>query len=487
MEQFGLLIKTEYSNVDRLFALWQALNPDKWFVKSTVNKFLQDAIGLPPGSEITPETGLRPFHRDESGTLMTSADVRYPHKIGHTYPELQTWNYSPATYENKDFRANLNKTINELYGVSRRKLLDVASNLKGVTYLEDSLKALDYSFSIRFHKFAFGGEPFWIRVYLSQDGVKQNPSADLLTEVYNFSQKPEDAAGKLACSNCKVNQAQKIKCTANISITPVLLNLLKAGKDLASLAKADVLKFLQDRAYWRVFRGGKEVPQYELDPLDLEIIGATNDSTVFNDPTKAPILENFVKEPTISGGKDGALSPSLKQPVTVPPPPKPKIPKASLKINSSKPFKESLEADSVVLIDSSSLNLTPSKTKGIDNTQFYFTDGKNGEGNILFLLSVRRAEGQIVFNSNIDGCWGEEVHVPLANRFQGDKPSILVHDQGDGYEVFIDWKHVLWFEKRAKDKVAVSISYTVNSGQTSAWSAGLNVKVYHSMRAVFNH
>jgi hypothetical protein len=131
--------------------------------------------------------------------------------------------------------------------------------------------------------------------------------------------------------------------------------------------------------------------------------------------------------------------------------------------------------------------LTPAKTKGIDNTQFYFTDGKKGEGNILFLLSIRRAENAIVFNSRIDGNWGKEARVSLEGRFRTDKPSILVHDQGDGYEVFIDWKHVFWFEKRAKDKVAESIAYTVNNGQKSVWSAGLNVKVYSSMASLFNH
>ncbi|KAJ5408780.1 hypothetical protein N7509_002663 [Penicillium cosmopolitanum] len=467
-----------HCNADRLFALWQAKNPDKWFTESKVNAFLQDAIGLPPGSVITPETGLRPFHKDVEGTLMVSADVRYPHKIGHTYPELQTWKYKQPGYQNKDFQADLQTAINDLYGTSRKTLLDAGSKLKGVEVSEDSFKALDFSFSVRFRKYAFGGDPFWVRIYLSQDGVKQNPSSDKLTEVYNFSQKPQDEAGKLACANCKGNEKNGLKVNANISITPVLLNLLKLGKDLTSLNKDEVLKFLQDRVYWRVTRGGKG---------STSIIGATNDTTVFQDASKPPILSNFVKEPTISGGKDGALSPHLKQPVTIPPPAVPKIPKAALKINTNRKFKESLKADAVVLIDSNSLNLTPAKTKGIDNTQFYFTDGNNDDGNILFLLSIRRAENAIVFNSRIDNNWGKEVRVSLEGRFRTDKPSILVHDQGDGYEVFIDWKHVLWFEKRAKDKIAKTISYTVNDGQKSVLSAGLNVKVYSSMASLFNH
>ncbi|KAL2824308.1 hypothetical protein BDW59DRAFT_162646 [Aspergillus cavernicola] len=487
---FDPLFWLHHCNIDRIFALWQALNPEKWFVEGEVNDYFQEIIGLAVGDKISPETALRPFHKDTKGTVLTPNDVRWPYSLGYSYPELQTWKeeYAPNNFTSGALLDDLRKTINELYGVSRKTLVDAAAKLNGVEYLEDAVKSLDYAFSVRFYKYAFGGEPFWIRIYLSQDGATRNASLDLITEVFNFSQKPESASGKLACSNCKTNQLANIRSTANISITPVLLTLLKSGKDLSSLSKDDVLKFLQKRAYWRVFRGGKEVPRFELEPLALEIIGSTNDATNYHDPTKAPLLENFKPEPTISGGADGALDPSLKQPMTVPPPPKPDIPKAVLAINSSLPFKGTLEADSVVVIDSVSVDLTPAEdSHTIDNTQFWFSDGQSGDGDILFLLSVRRAEKQIVFNTHIDNTWGQEVRVSLENRFKGPAPSILIHDQEDGYEVFIDWRHVLWFEKRAKEKIARSISYTVNESQASVWSRELKVKVYPSMKALFQH
>lgn len=418
---------------------------------------------------------------------MTPKDVRYPYKLGYQYPELQTWNYKPDGYSSETFQADLRKTVNELYGMSRQQLIDATGNIKGVEYLEDGAKLSDYSFSVRYRKYALGGEPFWIRIYLSEDGHKHNPTTDLITELYNFSQKPEDSSGKLACANCKDNKKKNIKSTASVSLTPILISLLKTGKNLASLAKDDVLKFIRERAYWRVFKGGKELPSYLVDKLDLEIIGSINDSTVYNDATKPPKLENFKEEPTISGGAGGALNPKLLQPVTVAPPVVPKIPKAGLKVNSSLPFKETLKADGVVIIDSTSLNLTPAKTTGIDNTQVFFNEGKNGDGDILFLLSIRRAEKQIVFNTKINNAWGKEVRVPLENRFKGKNPSILVHDQGDGYEVFIDWRHVAFFEKRAEGKVAQSVSYTVNEGQSPVWSSDLKVKVYGSMKEVFHH
>ncbi|KAK4862915.1 hypothetical protein LT330_010745 [Penicillium expansum] len=485
---FDPIFWLHHCNIDRIFALWQALNPDKWFEKSKVNAFFQETIGLPDGAEITPDTELRPFHKDITGTLMKPKDIRWPYKLGYTYPELQTWNYKPEGYTSESFISTLRQTVNNLYGVSRKQLIDATNNIEGVDYLEDGSKSLDYSFSIRYRKYALdGGEPFWIRIYISQDGKTHNATQDLVTEVYNFSQKPEDKAGKLACGNCKDNKNKNIKSTASISLTPILIALLKSGKDLASLARDDVLSFIRSRAYWRVFKGGKEVPSYQVEALDLEIIGSTNDSTVYNDATKAPKLENFKEEPTISGGAGGALNPDLKQPVTIAPPVVAVIPKAGLKVNSSLPFKQALKPDGVVIIDSTSLNLTPAKTSGIDNTQIYLNEGKNGDGDILFLLSIRRSENQIVFNTKINNSFGKEVRIPLEKRFKGTTPSILIHDQDDGYEVFIDWKHALYFPKRAVGKVAQSVSYSVNAGQTPVWSSNLKVKVYDSMRGVFHH
>ncbi|KAL3477040.1 hypothetical protein BJX99DRAFT_270192 [Aspergillus californicus] len=487
---FDPLFWLHHCNIDRIFALWQGLNPGKWFEAGQANDFFQETIGLPPGAPISPKTELRPFHKDTKGTVFTPDDVRWPYTLGYSYPELQTWKeaYGPNAYSSETFLDDLRKSINQLYGVSRKALLDAASNLKGVEYFDDGVKSLDYAFSIRYFKYAFGGEPFWIRIYLSQDDAgTRNAHTDLITEVFNFSQKPEEKSGKLACSNCKTNKEQNIRSTANISITPVLVTLLKAGKDLGSLSRENVLDFIQKRAYWRVFRGGKEVPRYELDPLDLEIIGSTNDATNYNDPRKAPLLENFQPEPSISGGADGALAPNLKQPMTVPPPLKIDVPKAALPINSFLSFKEDLSDDSVVIIDSVSLNLSPGESTagGIDNTQFWFSDSETGDGNILFLLSIRRAEHQIVFNTCFNNTWGTEVRVPLDERFRDTQPSILIHDQGDGYEVFIDWRHLAWLKKKDRSKVARSISYTVNDGFSSVWASELKVKVFASMKEVF--
>lgn len=75
---------------------------------------------------------------------------------------------------------------------------------------------------MNFHtRYAFSGQPFWVKLYLAQEEGIQSPLTDLIAEGYNFSQKPE-LDGKVVCGNCKKGQKVRIKSTAYIPITPIL-------------------------------------------------------------------------------------------------------------------------------------------------------------------------------------------------------------------------------------------------------------------------
>lgn len=82
------------SNVDRLFAIWQALNvknKDNWFERS--DEQLQDdgTWSIKEGDTDTPQTPLAPFHKDTSGTYYTSDDIRDWMTLYYSYSELQPW------------------------------------------------------------------------------------------------------------------------------------------------------------------------------------------------------------------------------------------------------------------------------------------------------------------------------------------------------------------------------------------------------------
>jgi hypothetical protein len=56
--------------------------------------------------------------------------------------------------------------------------------------------------------------------------------------------------------------------------------------------------------------------------LELEIVGSTNDSKHYEDPTRTTEFDNFKAQPSISGGAEGAFNPDLHNRTPEPPLPK---------------------------------------------------------------------------------------------------------------------------------------------------------------------
>lgn len=120
-----LLIQTR--NVDRLFAIWQAIYPDSYTTSQS------DSYGTftnPPGGTEDVNTrmsiyayydtqltraALTPFHSDNSGTLYTSATARSIRSFGYSYPEIQDWGVSAS-----QLSANVRQAVNALYNDDAR-------------------------------------------------------------------------------------------------------------------------------------------------------------------------------------------------------------------------------------------------------------------------------------------------------------------------------------------------------------------------------
>ncbi|KAJ5822368.1 Concanavalin A-like lectin/glucanases superfamily [Penicillium robsamsonii] len=279
----------------------------------------------------------------------------------------------------------------------------------------------------------------------------QTPLTDLIAEVYNFGQKPK-LDGSSVCGNCTQGQKLRVKSTAYIPITPALYKLLRGERKLKSFTRDEVLAFIKKRAYWRVFKA--KLPRHKAEKLDLEIIGISNDTKHFINPTTPPVFENFKKEPTITGGADGALDPEMKKPKIDLPAPRPKRHRANLPLHGSLHLQQTLETDSVILLESSSVD--PDKPgDGIDMTRISITDAEN---DIIFHISIRRVQSQIIFNAKIGISWGPEERIDIDRRFNSeDDATILIHNQGGGFEASIDWVNTIWFAKRAQGRTPQSI------------------------------
>jgi tyrosinase len=122
---FDPIFYLHHCNVDRQLAMWQTLNPTKWF----------DNIGP---NDAGPKYRLEPFHKAD-GQVYTSDDVKDWTKLGYQYDNLEkrasrfqrvasTQQAMEASHE--DIQASIRHSVNMHLNVSRHAVLE-ASEVAG--------------------------------------------------------------------------------------------------------------------------------------------------------------------------------------------------------------------------------------------------------------------------------------------------------------------------------------------------------------------
>lgn len=96
-----------HANIDRLFAIWQAINPESYVIP-TVNTF--GSYAEPRGSVDTGDSDLLPFHSDNGTKFWTSRGVRSTRTFGYAYQDVVDWNISQAM-----LASNVRASVNRLY------------------------------------------------------------------------------------------------------------------------------------------------------------------------------------------------------------------------------------------------------------------------------------------------------------------------------------------------------------------------------------
>lgn len=101
---FDPIFWLHHCNVDRLFAIWQAIYPSSWIEPEET---AIETATIKEGEILTGETSLKPFHRNAAGDFWTSTTSRDVATFGYTYPEIQGG--TPASTR---------QAVNALYGSS---------------------------------------------------------------------------------------------------------------------------------------------------------------------------------------------------------------------------------------------------------------------------------------------------------------------------------------------------------------------------------
>lgn len=84
---FFIALLTDCRNVDRLWDIWQALNPDAYIIDKVASANEANFF-LAPNERLTGDTDLKPFYDASATNFWTSNGVKFATSFGYAYPEV---------------------------------------------------------------------------------------------------------------------------------------------------------------------------------------------------------------------------------------------------------------------------------------------------------------------------------------------------------------------------------------------------------------
>ncbi|KZS90427.1 Di-copper centre-containing protein [Sistotremastrum niveocremeum HHB9708] len=308
-----------HCNVDRQFAIWQALNSDSWF--EDPREQLADPEGnwsTPPGAIPTPEnTPLAPFHTDTAGTYWTSNDAREWLKYGYSYPELQQWlpKYRTGGRFNQElYKADIAKQVNALYSDTRQILLtrgpqSSRSSRGSAGHIVSSVEGHDYVVNVAYERFALAGLSFTIHIYIGQNTC--------VGTLYNFSTPAHTTGVNDGCENCRRQESGHALCTGQVPITSSLLKYVADdGVPLSSMEPEQVEAYLKKNLTWKITKAyGEDVPVSSIPSLEVSL--AVGTGCHYGDHSRLSKYHSYRVLPGCTEGRPGGY----RRPNPPPPPP----------------------------------------------------------------------------------------------------------------------------------------------------------------------
>ncbi|KAF3911030.1 Tyrosinase [Arthrobotrys entomopaga] len=252
-----------HCNVDRLFAIWQAIHfatsysGTSNYVKQQVNQ--GGTYGIPPGTVDTINTPLWPFIQD-NGSPYTSVQVQETAWFGYNYPEAQKYlsaNRDPNAgnvFTTQKYSNNVKAKVQKLYGgtvsssVSKRdvaKTSDPSLNSGLDKSLVNQNKYYEWRIELTTDKTALNGT-YYIHFFLGRPGkraskwtTQPNYVGDFV--VFTHSMQVDPNADPSMIDNT---------IGGNVPLTDAMTKHF--GANLTSLLPEDAAPFLIRNLRWRV-------------------------------------------------------------------------------------------------------------------------------------------------------------------------------------------------------------------------------------------
>ncbi|KAI8159016.1 hypothetical protein K4K49_005078 [Colletotrichum sp. SAR 10_70] len=349
ISSFDPIFWLHHANIDRLFAIWQAIHDKPSDPLTYVTTKPSDAnwgnfivkAGDPEGID----TPLAPFAQSSNGTeqkFWTSEGVRTTEVFGYAYPETQKARFPTpkdvineldrlygkmATFANimRSSSADLDNATQELQQRAKNHIkaergqlaaapeqqaplaqtngvhLPKERELKKLVGAEN--KYLEWLVNIKAEKAQLGGN-YVVHVFLGDvDDASPllYPTQHSHVGVFATFGQNENTA----CRNCQEGRARGQQITGQIPITLALVERYLAGM-VDSLTPEDVIPYLQKNLHWRVALVNGEVQDRQnVDNLLVSVV--TDEVTIPSNPSDLPVYApDVVVRPDCTTNRQGS-------------------------------------------------------------------------------------------------------------------------------------------------------------------------------------
>lgn len=160
---FDPIFWLHHTNVDRLYAIWMAINPGKLMAPLAHES---GTMSIPSGNNDNTDTPLWPFTSDATGTVYTSSSIYELSTFGYTYPEIGDWSQTVES-----LRSNVTAQVNAKYDPN--SIFRNAPSVRRRDGFMPGQETVEWSVSISVSKFGLAGAHFAIRLFLGT--VPSNP------------------------------------------------------------------------------------------------------------------------------------------------------------------------------------------------------------------------------------------------------------------------------------------------------------------------
>ncbi|KUJ21549.1 Di-copper centre-containing protein [Mollisia scopiformis] len=267
-----------HANVDRIFAIWQALNLSSYTFDEADPSFEGTFVML-ADTEDNLDTELSPFTDGSGKTYWTPNTVVSTETFNYSYPEIQKWLFQNDT----QYQQNIRNCIQNLYGATADSIANGTSTTttSAATGTESqqpvvgsSCTYTDYITTIKTYKHGLG-ESYRVHIFLGDfnPDVTTWHTLDALAGIFMVFGRntTPGAASETGCGKCKQDAKAGVQISGIVSLTAQLLFEVKKG-NCPSMNKADVIPYLTKNLHWRVtLHDGSEHPREDVPGLVVSV------------------------------------------------------------------------------------------------------------------------------------------------------------------------------------------------------------------------